>query len=150
MLAYIIDGFNLIYQVASLKNSATPHQDLISYIRKNKLTGSRNNKVLIVFDGGVNFEAIEQRGIFEILFSGELTADDLIKKRLSRIKNKKEVVIVSDDRELRDAAKSEGARSCRIASFIKVKNEPQENQKKISPTLAHEITQEMRKIWLKE
>ena len=150
MLVYIIDGFNLIYQVASLKNSNIPHQALITYIRKNKLTGSRNNRVLIVFDGGFDLEAIEQRGRFEILFSGESTADSLIKKRLSGMKNKKEIVIVSDDRELRDAAKTEGARSCRIADFIRVKTEPKEHQKEISPTLAHEITQEMRKIWLKE
>ncbi len=150
MLAYIIDGFNLIHRVASLKNSNIPHQALINYIRKNKLTGSKNNKVLIVFDGRLNFEAMQQRGSFEILFSGESTADDLIKKRLSRMKNKKEVIIVSDDRELRDAARTEGARSCRIADFIKVKAKPRECEKEINSTLAREITEEMRKIWLKE
>ena len=150
MLVYIIDGFNLIYRITSLKNSSTPHQALINYIRKNKFTGSRNNRVMIVFDGKLNFEAIQQRGRFEVFFSGESTADDLIKKRLSQMKNKKEVVVVSDDREIRDAARAQGARICRIADFIKVKAKQEEQEKEISYTLAHEITEEMRKIWLKK
>ena len=149
MLVYIIDGFNLIYRVTSLKNSSAPHWALINYIRENKSTGSGNNKTIIVFDGKPNLEAIQQRGRFEIFFSGESTADSLIKKRLSRMKNKKEVVVVSDDREVRDDAKAQGARICRIADFIKVKEKQKEREKEISPALAREITEEMKKIWLK-
>ena len=149
MLVYIIDGFNLIYRVTSLKNSSTPHQALINYIKINKLSGSTNNKVLIVFDGNPNLAAIQQRERFEVFFSGESTADELIKKRLSRMKNKKEVVVVSDDREVRDDAKAQGARICRIDDFIKVKEKRKEQKKEISEILTHEITEEMKKIWLK-
>ena len=51
MLTYIIDGFNLLHKIRGLKNSYTPQQDLIKYIRSNRLTGSSNNRVIIVFDG---------------------------------------------------------------------------------------------------
>ena len=89
MLAYIIDGFNLIYQIKGLKALINPHIGLIDYIRNNKLSGSYNNQVVIVFDGAPNLEAIQRRGKFELLFSNQGSADDLIVNRIRKIKNKK-------------------------------------------------------------
>ena len=150
MLVYIIDGFNLIHKIESLKKSDTPHRDLIHYIRGNKLTGSRNNKVIIVFDGKPNFEAERIALEFEIIFSQGLSADEIIKRRVKRIKNKSGVIVVSDDREIRSAIKGEGAKSCRIDDFIKPRKKAQTREKEISYTLQKEITEEMRKVWLKE
>lgn len=146
---YIIDGFNLIHRVKVLKESKAPHCDLIHYIRKNKLTGSRNNKVIIVFDGKINFEVNKERE-FEVIFSGSKSGDEVIKKRLEKIKNKSEVVVVSDDREVRDIVKREGARVCRTFDFIKTKKRPKIEEKQISYSLQREITEELRKIWLNE
>ena len=88
MLRYIIDAFNLVHRVKSLKNSDTPHRDLIRYIRTNKLTGSKNNKVIVVFDGRINDDALREKGDFEVVFSGQISADEIIKKRVDKIKNK--------------------------------------------------------------
>lgn len=155
MLVYIIDGFNLIHKVSFLRKSSCPHSDLIHYIKNKKLTGSKNNKVIIVFDGGYNSQAKSISQGFEVVFSQQISADEVIKNRLAKIKNKRQVVVVSDDREIRDNAKAQRAISCRIDDFIKVKREKQirENQsseKDISYTLQHEITEELRKIWLKD
>jgi len=153
MLAYIIDGFNLIYQIKGLKALINPHIGLIDYIRNNKLSGSYNNQVVIVFDGAPNLEAIQRRGKFELLFSNQGSADDLIVNRIRKIKNKKQVVMVSNDRQLRDLVRSLGAGVCWVKDFIFSKKrivEKEENEKDISPELKDEITQEMRKIWLKE
>ena len=151
MLVYIIDGFNLIYRVPELKQSLTPHRDLIDYIKKNKLTGSRNNNVLIIFDGQVNAEVLNQEGTFKIYFSGAGSADPLIKNWITKFREKSEIRVVSDDRQIRDFAKTSGAKSVRIVDFIeKTKKEIREDAKDISYALKREITEELRKIWLKE
>jgi len=150
MLVYIIDAFNLVHRVKSLKSSDTPHRDLIRYIRTNKLTGSWSNKVIVVFDGRVNEDALRERGDFEVVFSGELSADEIIKKRVDRTKNRSETVVVSDDRQIRDITKRQGARSYRIDDFIKTRKKEEKSEKEISYGLQHEITEELRKIWLKE
>lgn len=152
MLVYIIDGFNLIHKISNIRGSFRPHLELIHYIRNNKLTGSKNNRVLIVFDGKANLDAAREKGDFEIFFSQEQSADDLIKIKLSKFKRTSEVVVVSDDREIRDAAKKFGARVCRTGDFLKTKKKQtdQEGAKDISYTLQREITEELRKIWLKE
>jgi predicted RNA-binding protein with PIN domain len=151
MLLYIVDGFNLVHKIPSLKRSLNPHSDLIQYIKNRKLTGSHNNKVIIVFDGAPE-PSVQREREFEILFSLSESADNLIKKRISRIKVKSEVVVVSDDREIIDYAKKEGARFLRTADFIKIKltENKEKDTKDISFPLQAEITQELRKIWLKE
>ncbi|MDD4955065.1 MAG: NYN domain-containing protein [Candidatus Omnitrophica bacterium] len=154
MLLYIIDGFNLVHKIPSVKSSDIPQLELIYYIKNNKLTGSRNNKVVIVFDGALQPEA-KRDAEFEIVFSGEFSADDLIKARIDKIKNSKyplsEVIVVSDDREIRDYAKKQGAISERTVDFIKPKGTANRSDSKdISYPLQKEITDELRKIWLKE
>lgn len=151
MLLYIIDGFNLVHKVPSLKESSEPHLDLIRYIKKNNLTGSHNNKVTIFFDGGVNLAA-RQGCEFEIIFSLDRSADELIKERVRKVKNKSEVIVVSDDREIIDYAKKEGTRIMHTGDFIKTKTAGKKEleTKEISFPLQTEITEELRKIWLKE
>jgi len=150
MLAYIIDGFNLIHKIPVLKNSNNPHWGLIQFIKVNKLTGSRNNKVIVVFDGGPNSEAAGETD-FEVVFSQNKSADEIIEAILKRAKNKGETIVVSDDREIRSFVKREGAKSCRTTDFIKIKDkEKKEEDKEISYSLQNEITEEMRKIWLKK
>ena len=149
MLVYIIDGFNVVHKIPQVKQSSTPHQDLIHYIKKNKLTGSKNNKVIVVFDGG--FRDLNEKE-FEVIFSGQASADALIKKRLDKIKIKSEVIVVSDDKQIREFTIKARAKSYRVQAFLepKVKSEKKEPAKDISYPLQREITEEMRKIWLKE
>jgi len=116
----------------------------------NKLTGSRNNKVVIVFDGSFNLAASQEKGDYELVFSQSLSADELIHKKLKSLSNKSQVLVVSDDREIRDFTKREGARSLRIHEFVKIKQSQTPEGKEINYSLQREITEEMRKIWLKD
>lgn len=144
MLVYIIDGFNLIHKVSQLKISPQPHLDLIQYIRKNKFTGSRVNRVIIVFDGGISWPAKQEKE-FEIIFGCGRSADDIIKQKVSSIKNKSQVLVVSDDYEIRRDIKAQGARSLPIADFVKRKIKTQDLQdEQISYSLQKEITDELR------
>ncbi len=152
MLQYIIDGFNVVHKISSLKRSVTPRADLVRYIQSHKLTGSKTNKVTVVFDGAPS-EDILSGGGFKVLYSDRRSADDLIIEQIKKTKNTSQLAVVSDDRQIRDCAKTHGARSVRVLDFITPKklSKPKEKvQKDISYTLQKEITDEMRKIWLKE
>lgn len=152
MLLYIIDGFNVIYKIPDLRDSADPRSELIAYIRKNRLTGSRNNRVIIVFDGKADMNLREQE--FTVLFSDDRTADDIIKGKVSRMKNKKQAMVVSDDMEIRTTVKSEGANILSVADFVKIKKKTHQAKeditKDISYSLQREITEELSKLWLKK
>ncbi|MBN3040641.1 MAG: NYN domain-containing protein, partial [Candidatus Omnitrophica bacterium] len=132
------------------------HKDIIDFIRNNNLTGSKNNKVIIVFDGGNASQIQSQERSYRIIFSFEKKADFYIKKELEKIKNKSQVLVVTDDRDIRDFARSPGAKPVKVSEFIdsKRRKKPKEKngyyQKDISYSLQREITEELRQIWLKD
>ena len=156
MLTYIIDAFNVIYAVASLKGSSRPHHDLISFIRNNKLAGSINNKVVVVFDGTFREDIYASERNFKIIFSYPKSADEAIVQCVKQISTRGEVVVVTNDRALASAAKERGAKVKAVEEFTKKiqtgnrKQSKSENTKTISYSLQRQITEEMRKIWLGE
>ena len=155
MLWYIIDGWNLVNSIEELKKSPSPREDLMAYIRRNNLTGSRRNKATIVFDGGMNLREYKKASYFEIIFSEEKTADEVINRLVSSYKNKKQIVVVSNDHEIINFTKAGGANSLRVGEFIKKRNKTKmknfEDKKKLIPySLQQEINEELKKKWLKE
>jgi predicted RNA-binding protein with PIN domain len=151
MLQFIIDGYNLVYKIPEVKGSSTPCSDLLVFIYKNKLTGSNNNEVWIIFDGGQppyqinNFQ-------YKIRFSSQESADDLIIKKIERINNRKQTVVVTDDRQLAYRARFLGARTISVDEFVSKtkKRKKREATKDIENSLQREITEELKKIWLDE
>jgi predicted RNA-binding protein with PIN domain len=147
MLTYLIDAFNVIHRVPHLRDHEKPHFNLIAYMRKNGLTGSDVNKVIVVFDGHP-VDGLSDP-VYQTLFSFSTTADAVIKRKLDSFTDRRSVVVVSDDRAIRDYAKKSGAQSLRTGDFLsKTKATPIDgDMKNISYTLQREITEEMRKIW---
>jgi hypothetical protein len=125
-------------------------EELIYYIKINKLTGRKDNKVIIVADGeGRTLKESE----YKVIFSGQKTADEVIKNIVEKEKNKKIVYIVSDDKEIISYAKLVGANALKVDEFIRkkrkeIKRGQEEKRKEISYTLQREITEELKKIWL--
>ncbi|OQX86257.1 MAG: hypothetical protein B6D55_06400 [Candidatus Omnitrophica bacterium 4484_70.2] len=151
MLWYIVDGWNIINKVLPLKTSLSPPQELISYIRRNRLTGSRNNKVTVVFDGKEWKDIYERE--FEIIFTGEISADEVIKRKVEKYKYKKQIVVISDDRQIIEFIKREGATSQKIEEFVRKKKKNKKRnifEKEIDEALQNQITEELKKIWLNE
>lgn len=155
MLLYIVDGFNLIHKIPEIKQSGSPRRDLVNYIKRAGLTGSKNNKVIIIFDG-YRTDELDNEQSFEIVFSGVRTADEVIKARIDKITNKAQIIVVTDDREIRDYARSSRVKSLHNIEFINPKKfkpklaNDKSSDKDISYVLQKEITDQMRKIWLKE
>jgi hypothetical protein len=147
----------VIHQVTELKNSKTPHIDFLKFIRKHNLIGSSHNRALIVFDGHPVKEA-QSNDNLTIIFSCAQSADDIIKNKLGAFKNNRQVIVVSDDNEIRQFAKICAITRMPVKEFlgkyIKAKQIKQvsdnENKKDISYSVQREITEEMTRIWLKD
>jgi predicted RNA-binding protein with PIN domain len=151
MLIYLIDAFNVIHKVPQLTGSSSPRNDFVNYIRKNNLTGSSKNKVVVVFDG---YPPISDSpsGQYDVVFSCDASADDVIKKRAGNYKNKKELVVVTDDRAIRDHIRQLGAGLLSVTDFLNKAKKPDatSGREAISDSLAREITDEMSRIWDRE
>jgi hypothetical protein len=148
---YLIDGFNLYHQIRVLEESKTPRSDLVQYIRRNKLTGSMNNRVTIVFDGYETAE-LNVDPDYHIVFSDSRTADDVIKEIIRGVRHKRDVLVVSDDNEIKNAAREEGAQVWGTDQFLANRKSRQskrgdEEDRGLSPSQMMDITDEFKKIW---
>ena len=125
--------------------------------------GSDRNEVVVVFDGKPGMLGYEQGRGPKVFFSENESADDKIRHLIENSKRKKEIVVVTDDRELALSVRLLGASALPVKDFLlKVKrgnpaDEPlkagqhkREDEKKISKTLEYKITDELEKIWLKK
>ena len=149
MLWYIIDGWNLLKNIEEIKDK--DYKALVDYIKRYNLTGSRNNKVTIVFDGKFAFL---KDSYFDIICSGKKTADEVIENLVERTKNRKQIVVISNDLELVHRIRLLGANYKKVKDFLsrkkKRERKKKESDKNISYSLQREITEELKNIWLKK
>ena len=137
-------------------------QALLEFIERTRPQGSLRNQVTIVFDGQGGFKGPEGASQIKIVFSQDRSADDKIKQLVQDAANKKTIVVVTDDREIRYAVRalgadvwsvkqflSRGASPLRRDSKMKKKMSPQGSVKNISKTVEDHITSELEKVWLK-
>lgn len=154
MLTYLIDGNNLYYSVPEICDSKNPRRALVDFIRLNRLAGSPRNEVIIVFDGHDSSELFGESE-YKIVYANDRSADDVIKEIISKTKNKKNTVLVSDDRSIAMAARGEGARVQKTGEFTKAakkKKAPKNYDRNYEQDEERrkKITDELKKLWLKE
>ena len=124
-LQFVIDGYNIIKHPLLASTSRKDKQErlaLIELINAHKLTGSPNNRVVIVFDGYPDSE-FPERGLkgIDIIFSREQSADE-------RIKAVEEF----------------------IGPKVNKRRAPQPLKPELSYSQAEGINRELRKLWLGE
>lgn len=156
-LHYIIDGYNLIKHrgFARLANIHDPRFALIQFLRKEKPCGSPKNKVTIIFDGYSGDFGLRNLE-YEVIFSCESSADERIKEIAESARVPQNLVIVSDDRQIRDFARLCGAIALGIEEFL---GQGQEKKRvagkgQVKPDLSYDearkINEELKKLWLKD
>jgi predicted RNA-binding protein with PIN domain len=166
-LLYIIDGYNIISHTRfprTNKNTKDPRRALLGLIKTKRLAGSFRNKVIVVFDGYPNLSDPKEETDIDVVFSRKETADDRIKRIVETQGNPRNVVVVSDDKEIRVFIKAAGARSMGVEEFIQPvsqhgndinrKKKLQEERALIKTELSYsqmdKINQELKAIWLKD
>jgi hypothetical protein len=132
-------------------------QALADFIKLNKLTGSRNNSVVLVFDGyPPRPEDIPSGNGLLCVFSRGQEADELIKKIVEDSASPENIIVVSDDKEVRLTSRFLHARICHVGEFIcgKKDNKTAADAKlaavdfKLSYAKMQKINAEMKKRWL--
>lgn len=121
------------------------------------MTGSLKNKVAIVFDGYPDASAqIPEDKSLGVIFSRRVSADEKIKMLVEETANRKNIIVVSDDREIKYTVNSLGAHALGVDEFFLAKEKAGKTRKNelIKPELnysqMHKINEELSRIWLKE
>jgi len=160
-LQFVIDAYNLTNHPAFKpvsKSALNIQHALADFIKFNKLTGSKNNQVFLVFDGyPPSRQDIPRQEGLRCLFSGDLEADELIKRIVEESASPKNIVVVSDDKEIQLTTRFLHAQVCSVNNFIgarKQKRFPAGSKMPaddftLSFAKAEKINAELKKRWLK-
>lgn len=166
-LHYLLDGYNIIKQIPELapKKLEDGRRALVRAIEVHQPQGSSQNSVTIVFDGQPGIFGAVNTSIVRVIFSEGESADDKIKNLVEQSHSKKNMVVVTDDRDIKFAVRPGGVRVMAVKEFWakmvpkKLQREfsrtiskirEREEEKSISKTLEHKITSEFEKIWLEK
>lgn len=154
-LHFVIDGYNLIKQTAVLNkiNLEDSREALVRFLKIRRPQG--NNPVTVVFDGIEGGFYCRDISNIEVIFSSHQSADDRIKRMVERSPNPKNMVVVTNDREIRSFAEDHRAQIKKVEEFLakfnpKSANPRSDDNKALSPQKASEITEEMKRVWLKQ
>lgn len=103
----LIDGYNILKQmIGRAEVSETEKRAFIAQLRY--YSQKKQHTIVLIFDGGsMGFPVQEiQQGVTLIQSGFKQSADDIIKIYLKKNSGKSGLLLVSSDRELRDAAKA--------------------------------------------
>lgn len=111
----------------------------------------------MVFDGypPADFRPAKDFCGIEVIFSRDVSADEKIKAMLEKAKDCRQIIVVSDDREIKFFARTSHAKSLGIGDFIKAGNPDVKTRKsdslkpELSYTQISKINQELENLWLK-
>ncbi len=168
-LHYILDGYNIVHQMSMNLNDDIDIQrrQLVSFIETKRPQGSLQNEVTIFFDGGPGLNGRIQDSIVKVYFSGDVSADDRIKQMVEDASNKKQIIVVTDDREIKYAVSASGSKSISVKKFLSMgriagkavsrRSKSETNKvkagfspsKRISKGVETKINEELKKVWLK-
>lgn len=147
--------------VSKLAKLEDQRLDLIRLIEKHSPQGSSKNCVTIVFDGKLDVFGGMRSTAAQIIFSQGESADDKIRSIVAQAKNTKNIVVVTDDRDIQYAVGALGAQVIGAQEFLKkcrspgkakpqrVKRTKVATEKYISKIDESRITSELGTIWLK-
>ena len=125
---------------------------LLRWISEARPQGSVNNQVTVVFDGQEGSDM--PQGEIRVIFSDGCSADDKIKRMVEEDDDRKNCVIVSDDKDIFLYVRSLGARVLSVRAFTSKPGGPHARQgsggKYISLSRQEQINKELSRIWLKD
>lgn len=162
-LFYIVDGYNVIRQTPALDKGCLRETRvrLFSFIENERPQGSLKNRLAVVFDGASDVFGCKENYSFEIVFSRGNSADERIVEMVSAFPNPKNIVVVTNDKELASAARRQGARIMSTSDFLgrkmrkkgvaatSTERASSEVKAELNIVEREKITEELKKIWLK-
>ncbi len=108
-MAYFIDGNNLIGAIKKERVGKPEARYWLAYYIK-KFQKKRRSKVVLFFDGPIDYDLLSISENIEIIFSVEKEADILIKERINKMRYRKDLFVISADNDLIYYARKKGAK----------------------------------------
>jgi predicted RNA-binding protein with PIN domain len=160
-LHYILDGYNILKQIPAFADEklCSGRSSFIQFLKNSAKL--KKQRCSIVFDGYEDSQQEVRGENFEIFFSKQISADDKIKSFVERSSAPRQIVVVTDDKEIRFFVRNLGAKILSVSEFlIWISNKPStnlsqsekafEDEKILTYQQELEINRQLRKIWLKE
>lgn len=130
-MRYLIDGHNLIGQSGDISLS-DPDDETKLILRLKGFCAGTKHTCTVVFDNGMpgGWSPVSN-GVVEVVFAGRHTnADRILIERIRGAERPSEYVVVSTDREVRDAAQARKMRVVRSDEFARQLNALQKQSAK--------------------
>jgi len=99
--------------------------------------------------------SFDESGI-RVIFSRRVSADEKIKMLVEQTANRKNIIAVSDDKEIKFMVKSLRAKALGVDEFFSVKEKAKNDRKEemieagLNYTQMQKINEELSRLWLKE
>jgi len=117
-LYYILDGYNILKQVHHITGVKLT-QGRESFI-KFLIKGFSKQKMTVVFDGFPRLEEkLHKFSSIRIKFSRKKAADDIIREIVKGSEIKSQLVVITDDRELRESLRRFRVKGEKVNEFFK-------------------------------
>ncbi len=151
-MLFILDAYNILGKLRS-RDWDDLRRGFLRYLLRHPISFSNKNRIVVFFDGVRNPDIAFEFPMFEVIFSGEKTADLKIKEFLEKYRPSAGFV-VSDDREVRFYAHKAGIKSLSVGEFLSWQEEDDEEEeisdKELSSEDIEEINSELEEIWLRK
>lgn len=163
-LRYIIDAYNVIKSPdfpPGKAKTCSPVSLLVDLLRTKNLCGSRKNTAFLVFDGyppGGREQGVLPECQFRVIFSRQESADERIKKMIEAETDRKNLILVSNDKELCLFARLFKVKALSAGEFLKTEIQSSrleklriiaEEAKDITYSQTRKINEELKNIWLR-
>lgn len=118
-MRWLIDGHNLIGHMPNLRlDDPNDEEKLVEYLRRYR--ARTGHQITVVFDAGPSYHpgtTIKQGGITVQFVPPGQTADQIIKRRVYRVKNPQAIMVVTSDRSIQQAARQARVRVVTAQEF---------------------------------
>ena len=152
-LHYIVDGYNVLMRsgLFDRKRLQDARAAFVAYLEHRRPHGSHRNRLSVVFDGRADVGGFDGGGVFEVLFTTGGTADELIKEMVERSTRPKDMVVVTDDKELGFFTRRCGARLMGTKEFLGKTSSQEKTRPLEGPNMVEreKITEELGRVWLR-
>jgi len=121
-MPYLIDGHNLIHYLDDIRLD-DPHDEAKLVIKLRGFCARVRKKVVVVFDHGLpgGYSQLSTPSVTVVFASASQTnADNIIRERISNIRDIKGWCVVSSDNEVLDSARMVGMRGMKCVDFAEI------------------------------
>ncbi|MFH1046644.1 MAG: NYN domain-containing protein [Candidatus Omnitrophota bacterium] len=153
-MKYIIDGYNVVHQIEKLitKPLRSQRDDFITMLEVAQSQWKQLSDITVVFDGQRHVSSPQTPSTVKVIFSRTSCADKKIKDLVEQSTFARDIVVVSDDRQVRSSVKPLGAKCLFVQQFLKLLLPAQVRPSvfRLSEGEKDKINQELEGIWLKD